>query len=175
MNNLHLILVILITLAMTGCAVSKRPEEQSTWGVVVGSTTGQYNKFLNAMQQRLDALTERTKGVDQLLDDAKAQLFFAKRDLETYEISERERDQLKTEISKLESQTNEIDQLNTLSKALIVNRESEIAEKEIEQEKLQSEIESVEQQMQHVEKQANTFEDGIKRIAALRARQALES
>ncbi|GAB2699676.1 hypothetical protein Q4574_16805 [Aliiglaciecola sp. 3_MG-2023] len=175
MSYLKTIFLIVFYFSLTSCAVSEKPEEQSSIDVIVGSTTGQFDKFLQAMRDRLDNLNERAEGISQALDDYNAQLFHAKRELAKYQISEQERDELRADIATIQQQTTAIENMNKHSISLIAARENEIEQKNIAKEQLKSSIEETEEQVLIVEKQATVIEDGIKRIAAIRAKNALQN
>ncbi|MEP4889051.1 MAG: hypothetical protein ABJV04_03420 [Aliiglaciecola sp.] len=173
MSYSKLIFLIAFSAGLTSCAVSQKPEEQSSMDVIIGSSTGQFETFIKEMRIRLKGLNERANGISQVLDDYNAQLYLAKRDLEKYQISEKERDKLQAEIASFQLQTEEINRLNQQSQALIAARESEIEQKSFEQNELKSSIETAEKQLSNVEKQTIVIEDGIKRIAAIRAKNTL--
>lgn len=166
--------VIVVCALLSACAVSSKPEEQSSWDVVVGSSTGQYEELLSQMRQRLDVLTERSQGIEQTLLDYQGQLFAVKRELNKYELPENERKQLQAQIASLQQQTRSIEAMNRENQRLIKQREIEVEAKDTEKKQLANDIKAVEAQVTTVEKQTIAIEDGIKQIAAIRARQALE-
>lgn len=174
MNPFNKVAAVMLSVMVVGCAVSADPREQSTGERIWASISGLDEKTIASMQEKLDTLNSRVKGVDEEVDYYKSQLFLVKKELSTYELTEQQLADLKQEIAQVEQQTLALDQQNKDSAQLIKNKNAQLREKEGSQDELVNDLKKLDSQVNSVEKQVGIVSTGIKDIVAMRARYALE-
>lgn len=119
MNKLYKLGVVLLSIVVVGCAVSADPTEQSTSDRIWASVSGLDEKTIASMQEKLDGLNSRVKGIDEEVDYYMSQLYLVKKELSSYELTEQQLTDLQLEIEEVEKQTLALNQKNKDSALLI--------------------------------------------------------
>ena len=68
MNPFNKVAAVMLSVMVVGCAVSADPREQSTGERIWASISGLDEKTIASMQEKLDTLNSRVKGVDEEVD-----------------------------------------------------------------------------------------------------------
>ncbi|WP_218397783.1 hypothetical protein [Alteromonas lipotrueae] len=174
MNKLYKLGVVLLSIVVVGCAVSADPREQSTSDRIWASVSGLDEKTIASMQEKLDGLNSRVKGIDEEIDYYMSQLYLVKKELSSYELTEQQLTDLKLEIEEVEKQTLALNQKNKDSALLIKQKNAQLQEKEGSKDELVEDLKQLDSQVGSVESQVGIVSTGIKDIVAMRTRYSLE-
>ncbi|CAD5260310.1 conserved exported hypothetical protein [Alteromonas sp. 38] len=174
MNKLYKLGVVLLSIVVVGCAVSADPREQSTSDRIWASVSGLDEKTIASMQEKLDGLNSRVKGIDEEVDYYMSQLYLVKKELSSYELTEQQLTDLKLEIEEVEKQTLALNQKNKDSALLIKQKNAQLQEKEGSKDELVEDLKQLDSQVGSVESQVGIVSTGIKDIVAMRTRYSLE-
>lgn len=174
MNKLYKLGVVLLSIVVVGCAVSADPGEQSTSDRIWASVSGLDEKTIASMQEKLDGLNSRVKGIDEEVDYYMSQLYLVKKELSSYELTEQQLTDLKLEIEEVEKQTLALNQKNKDSALLIKQKNAQLQEKEGSKDELVEDLKQLDSQVGSVESQVGIVSTGIKDIVAMRTRYSLE-
>ena len=174
MNKLYKLGVVLLSIVVVGCAVSADPTEQSTSDRIWASVSGLDEKTIASMQEKLDGLNSRVKGIDEEVDYYMSQLYLVKKELSSYELTEQQLTDLQLEIEEVEKQTLALNQKNKDSALLIEQKNAQLQEKEGSKDELVEDLRHLDSQINSVESQVGIVSTGIKDIVTMRTRYALE-
>ena len=170
MNHSRILLVFMLSLFFTGCASMQEtdPAKQNTITRIFAGATGMDARTLSIMQSKLDKLEVQAKSIGEDLVFYQSELYAIKKDMNKFELTEKQLASLNDDIKRLEAEAENLDRQNRRNKEMIAQKESDIESKDTEKDKLENEIASINSNVERVDKQANIVRDGIKNIAKRR-------